>query len=184
MTLPLELILAILEITASCSSTRDARNICLVSKAAYNRCWPSLHRIIALRDAKQLKSFSEDIYRPELSAGQDEERHGRLRKRQDAVEYLYLNNNKDSAGFKELQTDERPEMWMISILLAAKNLKVMHIEEYWSISYPCVTVPPLRLRGRKHIEYRIADSDTSLQMGVAGGEATASISTHAAFQLP
>ncbi|UZJ57519.1 hypothetical protein CBS101457_006839 [Exobasidium rhododendri] len=134
--LPLEIILAILEVSAGSSSTKHARNVCLVSKAAYNLCWPYLYRIVALRNATQLKAFSEDIYHPEIAAHGENQESSRLRKRQDALEFLYLNNNKDTSGIRELQTDERPEMWMISILLAARNLKTMHIEEYWSVSYP------------------------------------------------
>lgn len=137
--LPVELTLAILALSASSHSTAHARNICLVSRAVYNHCWPCLHRIVGLRNARELKTFSEHIHQPACTPG-DEAESARLKIRQDSLRFLYLNNNKDTMGIKELQTDERPDMWMMSILLAAKNLEVMHVEEYWSISYPCVRV--------------------------------------------
>lgn len=132
-TLPYELILTILELSASSYSTAHARNVCLVSRGVYNYCWPSLHRIIALRSAKQLKEFSEAIYD---SHNKDSTSKERLSKKQNAIQKLYLNNNKDAAGIKELSTDERADMWMFAILLVARNLQLLHIEEFWSISFP------------------------------------------------
>lgn len=167
--LPLELILRILSQAAQHGSTADARKKCLVSKASYEACWPSLWRIIALRNPQQLKSFSEAIYQPSRSGRDHRLRHisdvpvparrnvrrerdtsqtdemedgaaeRRERRKQDAIRYVYLNNNKDAAGLRMLETNEKPEMWMISILLAARNVEILHVEEYWSMSYPWET---------------------------------------------
>lgn len=138
--LPAELVYRILYESASSETTEHARNVCLVSRGVYNECWPTLWRIIALRNAVDLKKFSELIYKSpsthKLERQQANVEELRLRKRQDAIECLYLNNNKDANGIRSLKTDEKPEMWMISILLAAKNLNILHVEEYWSMSYP------------------------------------------------
>lgn len=139
--LPAELVYRILYESASSDTTEHARNICLVSRGAYNECWPTLWRIVALRNAVDLKEFSELIYKSpssndNIQLEQSNREDFRLRKRQDAIECLYLNNNKDANGIRSLKTDEKPEMWMISILLAAKNLHILHVEEYWSMSYP------------------------------------------------
>lgn len=135
--LPLEVILYILEISAWSYSTSHARNICLISHAAYKHCWSSLYRIIALRNAEELKIFSEYIYQPQLYSQEDSTSAiQKLKKKQDAIRCLYLNNNKDTTRLKEISDGERPDMWMMSILLAAKKLDLIHVEEYWSISYP------------------------------------------------
>ena len=135
--LPFELVSLILEISAQSSSTQHARNICLVSRSVYARCWPSLHRIIALRTATQLRDFSEAIYQPSTISLQEGNKDG-LERRQDAIQFVYLNNNRDPSAIKELSSDEKPEMWMLSIILAARNLEILHVEEFWSISYPYV----------------------------------------------
>lgn len=137
--LPAELVYRILYESASSFTTEHARNVCLVSRGAYNECWPTLWRIVALRNAVHLKKFSELIYKSPTNHNLEQQPYVeqlRLRKRQDAIECLYLNNNKDASGIRSLKTDEKPEMWMISILLAAKNLHILHVEEYWSMSYP------------------------------------------------
>lgn len=148
--LPLELTLRILSASAHSSATRQARNVCLVSRAVYRECWPSLYRIAALRNARQLKGFSESIFPPQhkpclaglaIDGGggrklPQSSHERRLARMQDAVRFLYMNNNKDGDGLRSLATDEKPEMWMISILLAASNLEILHFEEYWSLTYP------------------------------------------------
>ncbi|PWN34499.1 uncharacterized protein FA14DRAFT_177904 [Meira miltonrushii] len=137
--LPAELIYRILYESASSCTTKHARNVCMVSRGVYNECWPTLWRIVALRNAVHLKMFSELIYKSPSNHNLEQQPNVeqlRLRKRQDAIECLYLNNNKDANGIRSLKTDEKPEMWMISILLAAKNLNILHVEEYWSMSYP------------------------------------------------
>lgn len=148
-TLPKELILRILAISSQASGTSHSRNICLVCRSAYIECWPSLYRIVCLRNATELKKFSEFIYPPfgrRPLAGNvvmsDIRNMGNLKsisRLQDAVSFLYLNNNRDGEGLTRLTPGEKPEMWMISILLAAANLKVFHFEEYWTISYPWET---------------------------------------------
>lgn len=142
--LPVELVYRILYQSACSFTTQHARNICLVSRDVYDECWPTLWRIVALRNAIDLKKFSESIYKSPTDQTSleytERKQHNknelRLRKRQDAIRYLYLNNNKDANGIRSLKTDEKPEMWMISILLAAKHLNILHVEEYWSMSYP------------------------------------------------
>lgn len=74
-----------------------------------------------------------------MSRQEDEaQQRTRLERRQDAIQFLYLNNNRDVTAVKELIRDQRPEIWMLSIILAARNLEILHVEEFWSISYPYV----------------------------------------------
>jgi hypothetical protein len=139
--LPFEIVSDILEISANSYSTQHARNVCLVSRSIYTRCWPSLHRIIALRNVKQLRDFSESIYQLDVSRKEDQaHQQRRLERRQDAIQYLYLNNNRD-VNVRNFKMEQGPEMWMLSIILAARNLEVLHVEEFWSISFPYVDLP-------------------------------------------
>jgi len=120
--LPLEIILDILEQSASSSSTKHARNVCLVSKKAYRACRHALHRIIAIRSASQFKAFAQEFVN-----GIEGESKRRLIARQDALESLYINNIPE-----DISKTTGCGTFLTMVLTNARNLKRCHFEEHWS----------------------------------------------------
>jgi hypothetical protein len=120
--LPLEVILDILKRSAWSTTTINARNMCLVSKAAYDNCWPALHRIVALRSASQLQKYSRRLV--EGSKRESAEQH---RERQAALHSLYINNTPADA-----LTHPGSASCLTIILTVARNIKICHFEEHWS----------------------------------------------------
>jgi len=113
--LPLEVILDILKRSAWSTTTINARNMCLVSKAAYDNCWPALHRIVALRNASQLQKFSRRLV--EGSKRESAEQH----------HSLYINNTPVDA-----LTHPGSASCLTMILTVARNIEMCHFEEHWS----------------------------------------------------
>jgi hypothetical protein len=120
--LPLENILDILKQSAWSTGTKNARNMCLICKAAYDECWPALHRIVALRSAASLQKYSR-----RLVEGGKRESSEQLRERQAALESLYINNTP-----KDAQTYPGSASCLTMILTVARNVRFCHFEEHWS----------------------------------------------------
>lgn len=138
--LPLEVVLDILELSAEIFGTKHARNICLVNQAAYQRCWTSLHRVVALRDPDQLAKFSNSILGllnadDKVLDYKNARVDVRLRKRQESLHFLYLNNNLDQEKDKPKPVEDK---CLINILTVVVNLKVIHFEEHCSRYHKCV----------------------------------------------
>lgn len=128
--LPIELILDIFEISAYFSGTQHARNICLVSKLAHQKCWPALHRIVALRTHSDLYSFTQSFYSSaKLHHSQESDSELKIRKKQSALRYLYINNN---APPRISPDDTTYATCLVWIFAQAENLERFHLEEHWS----------------------------------------------------
>jgi hypothetical protein len=123
---PLEVILDILRRSAWSSSTENARNMCLVNKAAYKECWPALHRIVAIRDASQLQKYAQGIV--SLKENESEEQ---IKQRRSALQALYINNSPHDAA-----SLSKPATYLVVILANSPNLKMCHFEEHWSSTSP------------------------------------------------
>lgn len=144
--LPLELVLDILALSAWSASTQHARNVCLVCRAAHRRCGPSLFRVVALRNRRQLRALLE-AWQP--AADGKLQQHRRLRT--DAVEFVYLNNNRQEIDAEDLDMDlvggsgattgtsaigSAAEARADRVLKLLSGARVLHFEEFWSVNYP------------------------------------------------
>lgn len=126
--LPMELILDILEISAYLSGTQHARNVCLVTKVGYQKCWPSLHRIVALRTPGDLTNFARLFLSPTKSAVKLSGSAKRnFDQKQSALRHLYINNNSSDPEERGLA-----KLLFIKVLSQAENLQACHLEEQWS----------------------------------------------------
>ncbi|PWN93433.1 hypothetical protein FA10DRAFT_264086 [Acaromyces ingoldii] len=148
MPLPPELVLDILALSAWSASTRHARNVCLVCRAAHRRCGPSLFRVVALRNRQQLRALLEA-----WQAAEDGKLQQHRRLRTDAVEFVYLNNNRQEIDAEDLDMDlvggsdtasaadtaaigSAAEARADRVLKLLSGARVLHVEEFWSVNYP------------------------------------------------